>query len=86
MHPCYGRHRACVSLGFYGLVRWYIVPSDSGFDPSEHLTYGDVKVDSTSSPWYLEVRIKASKTDPFRKGVSIYLGRGVADLCPVAAV
>ena len=39
-----------------------------------------------SSPQYLEVRLKASKTDPFRKGVSVYLGRTDADLCPVAAV
>ena len=39
-----------------------------------------------SYPQYLEIRIKALKTDPFRRGVSIYLGRGLCDLCPVAAV
>ena len=32
------------------------------------------------------VRIKASKTDPFRVGVTAYLGRTDQELCPVAAV
>lgn len=34
----------------------------------------------------MEVCIKVSKTDPFRKGVIIHLGRTHLDLCPVAAV
>ena len=33
-----------------------------------------------------QVNIKASKTDPFRKGVSIYIGRTNNGLCPVAAL
>ena len=48
--------------------------------------YGDVRAENTASPQYLEIRIKASKTDPFQRGVSIYLGRGSCDLCQVAAV
>ena len=43
-------------------------------------------MDNTADPQYLEVHIKASKTDPFHHGVSIYLGRSQADLCPVSAV
>ena len=43
-------------------------------------------MDNTADPQYLEVHIKASKTDPFCHGVSIYLGRSQADLCPVSAV
>ena len=34
----------------------------------------------------MEVRIKASKTNVFWKGVTIYLGVTGADLCPVAAI
>ena len=34
----------------------------------------------------MEVRVKASKTDPFRKGVTVYLGATGGDLCPVAAL
>lgn len=41
---------------------------------------------SVVDPQYLEVVIKASKTDPFRQGVKVYLGRSQADVCPVAAV
>ena len=32
------------------------------------------------------VRIKASKTDPFRKGVNLYLGKTGALVCPVDAI
>ena len=63
-----------------------VVPSASNYDPAVHLSHGDVRAENTASPRYLEIRIKASKTDPFRKGVSIYVGRGSCDLCPVAAV
>ena len=63
-----------------------VAPSDAKFDESVHLSFGDVRVDNTQSPKYVEVHIKASKTDPFRKGVSIYLGRGSEELCPVAAI
>ena len=44
------------------------------------------QVDNTVDPKYLEIRIKVSKTNPFRKGVTVYLGRTGGDLCPVAAV
>ena len=63
-----------------------VVPSDSGFDPSCHLTAGDVLVNNRSSPRYLVVNVKASKTDPFRQGVQIHLGRTYSELCPVTAI
>ena len=34
----------------------------------------------------MQVQIKSSKTDPFRHGVFIYLGRGDSSLCPVVSV
>ncbi len=63
-----------------------MVPSDTGYDPQVHLNYGDATVDNVGHPQFMVVRIKASKTDPFRKGVSIYLGTTGSDLCPVAAM
>ena len=63
-----------------------VVPSQHGFDPSCHLGYGDVLVDNIRAPSFIEVRIKASKTDPFRKGVSVFLGRVNKELCPVASI
>ena len=74
------------------LLLWFlrageaVVPSDGGFDPSQHLTFDDIAVDSIDNPSFMKVRIKQSKTDPFRSGVSIVIGRTGGPLCPVAAV
>jgi len=38
------------------------------------------------TPKYSKVRIKASKTDPFRMGVDVYVGQTNCSFCPVAAV
>ena len=79
---------AAVCMCFFGFLRSgeVVVPSDSDYDSSTHLSFGDVRVDSVDFPQYVEVRIKASKTDPFRQGVSVFLGWKDADLCPVGAV
>jgi len=76
------------SMCFFGSLRSgeVIVPKDDQYDETVHLSYGDVKVNSPSNPQYLEARIKVSKMDPFRKGVTVYLGRTDSDLCPVAAI
>ena len=36
-------------------------------------------------PKHLQVNIKQSKTDPFRMGVKVWIGRTEGDLCQVAA-
>lgn len=61
------------------------MPSDAGFDKGAHLAFGDIKVDNPRNPQSLQIRIKASKTDPFRQGVAIYVGRTNMPLCPVAS-
>ena len=73
---------------FFGFLqsRDIIVPSDLGFDPSFHLAHGDVRVDNFVCPNYLEFRIKASKTDPFRHGASVFLGTRRGDVSPMAAI
>ena len=38
-----------------------------------------------SNPQYLEIHLKASKTDPFRQGVSVVVGKTDNVRCPVAA-
>ncbi len=62
-----------------------VAPADGSFDPTRHLTYADIRIDNSTCPRMVEVRIKASKTDPFRRGISVYIGRTENDLCPVAA-
>ena len=67
---------ACVC--FFGFLRSgeMVVPDGASFDAEAHLAVGDVRVNDPLNPEFLEVRLKASKTDPFRQGVSIYLGKG----------
>ena len=79
---------ALACLCFFGFLRMgeTVVPSERGYDPAVHLNYSDVCTDNTASPNWLEVKIKASKTDPFRTGVSVYLGTTGCDLCPVASM
>ena len=40
-------------------------------------------MDSHSSPSCLRLRIKASKTDPFRKGCFLHIGKGEFPLCAI---
>jgi len=43
----------------------------------------DIAVDSSSAPTCMRVKIKGSKTDPFRKGAFIHIGLGKPPLCAV---
>ena len=72
----------CFFFGFLHLGK-ITAPSVSYYDPSAHLTVKDVdvQINSRENPTVLKVLIKASKTDPFRKGVSIFLGRTDNSLC-----
>ena len=73
---------------FFGFLRSgeATVPSLNSYDPLTHLSLGDVNIDSTVSPRSIRLLIKASKTDPFRVGVYIYMGKTECLLCPVAAL
>ena len=62
------------------------MPDHASYDQSVHLSFRDIALDNLKNPTVLQVCIKQSKTDPFRKGVTLYLGRTGVDLCPVAAV
>lgn len=79
---------AAFTMGFFGFMRAgeFTLPSDGAYDPSCHLSVNDIAVDSHSSPSLLQVHLRSSKTDPFRRGISIYLGKTADDLCPVAAI
>ena len=62
------------------------VPSQGQYDAEVHLSIHDVKLDSRDKPSCLMIQIKASKTDVFRKGSTVYLGITGTELCPVAAI
>ncbi len=79
---------AASSLCFFGFFRSgeLTVPSEAAFDPGAHLAFDDVRVDSLAAPSRLCIRLKASKTDPFRHGVDVFVGKSGDERCPVAAV
>ena len=79
---------AACCLAFFGFLRVgeMVAPSDTEFDPGANLSVGDLAVDHKTSPSMIRVTIKQSKTDPFRKGVDLFLGKSGADLCPVTAI
>jgi len=76
---------AAACMCFFGFLRSgeVVVPADSEYDRTVHLSYGDVQVDSTVDPKYLEIRIKVSKIDLFG---TVYLGKTGREMCPVAAI
>ena len=79
---------AASCVGFFGFLQAgeFTIPSPQSYDSSVHLSLSDLAVDSHTTPSIIRLRIKQSKTDPFRQGVDIFLGATNADICPVQAV
>ena len=76
---------AACCLAFFGFLRVgeMVTPDDGSYDPTAHLGFGDVAVDNPRQPSFVRVSIKQSKTDPFRKGVDLFIGHTGGDLCPL---
>lgn len=80
-----------MTLAFAGFLRCgeFTIPrAGVAFDPSIHLTQGSVvfKPDFDHTE-FLIVTLPSSKTDPFRKGVPLYISAAPgAPTCPVAAL
>ena len=56
------------------------MPSDSAFDPSAHLTFGDVSVDQITDLWVLKVH---SKQTPSKRVLMYnFVGKTGSELCP----
>jgi len=79
---------AACSLGYFGflLTSEFTVPNPSSFSSSLHLGVQDIAVDSPSAPSCMRIKIKGSKTDPFRKGSLIHIGIGQHPLHAVHAL
>lgn len=73
---------------FFGFLRSgeITIPSSSSYDPSVHLNFSDISLNSVTSPSVVAIRLKCSKTDPFRQGVTIYIGSTNQTLCPLSAL
>ena len=79
---------AACCTAFFGFLRVgeMTIPNQNAYDSSVHLSLQDVSLDSRTTPTIVWLMIKQSKTDLFRKGVKLCLGRTDAVVCPVKAL
>ena len=59
------------------------VPCHGTYNPGTHLSLDDISLDNRDKPRLIAAFIKRSKTNPFRKGVTLYLGATNHSVCPV---
>ena len=87
--PSYTDHLvwAACALSFFGFFHAgeITVTSQSAFDQSKHLGWGNICVDSILKPCLLRVHLKMSKCDQFGNRADIYIGKTGDEICPVAA-
>ena len=79
---------AASCLCFFGFFRLgeIVCSSEHSFSEQRDLLLSDLSVDSHAHPSYIIVRLKQSKTDQFRKGAQVIIGKTDDDFCPVAAL
>lgn len=79
---------AACCMAFFGFLRCseFTVPSQDGYDPDSHLSLSDISVDSRTDPSMIRIHVKQSKTDPFRQGVHLCLGRTSNVICPISSL
>ena len=79
---------AAATVCFFGFFRSgeITVPSAAAFDPTIHLSWGDVAVDDLANPSVIRFFLKRSKCDQFGSGVEVFVGKTGKPVCPVTAV
>ena len=72
----------------FGFLRCskFTVPQEHEYDPTVHLSYENVAVDCRRDLQIIQIHIKQSKTDSFRKGVKLSLRITDNAVCPVGVV
>ena len=79
---------AACCLAYFGLLRVseFTISSPNHLDPSKDLLLSDIALDNRESPSLIQITLKQSKGDQFRKGEKIYVGRTTHAVCPVHAL
>lgn len=78
---------AAMTLAFFGFLRLGELTCNTKFSNETHLSPNDIMfLPDIASAKYMSIRIKASKTDPFREGHTIYVGATNSQICPVKAM
>ena len=75
---------AAMLTAFFGFLRVseYTLEYVKSYDPATTLCHSDLVI----RPEFIDMTIKASKTDPFKVGITIRFMRNQTQLCPVAAI
>ena len=77
---------AAFSLAFFGFLRCSELTCNGQFDRNVHLTREDFAFfPNIVSPQHMKVRIKKSKTDPFRQTSTITIAGSQSNVCAMAA-
>ena len=78
---------AAMTLAFFGFMHLGELTCNSKFSFETHLSPSDVRfLPSLSQPDYMSIQVKISKTDPFRFGHTILIGKTNQLICPVKAM
>ena len=80
---------AAVKLAWAGFLQCgeYTVANSQSFNPAIHLTRSSVKfIPNIEEPTHIHLTLPSSKTDPFRKGVSIFVAKALASKESTCAV
>lgn len=80
--------QAAVLLAFHGFLRCaeFVAPEHTRFDPKFDAARDSVSVRYYNSEPVLVFHVKRSKTDPYAKGMAIYIGKAPPPYCPIAAM
>ena len=73
---------AAIKIAWSGFLRCgeFTVPNRHSFDPTIHLTRSSITfIPSLAEPTHIRLTLPSSKTDPFRKGVSILVARVLSE-------
>ena len=78
---------AAMTVCFFGFFRSgkITVPFAAAFNPTIHLSWGDVAVDNLANPSVIHFFLKWSKHDQFGTGVEVFIRKTGKPVCPVMA-
>lgn len=82
--------KAAMTLAFAGFLRCgeFTIARNAAFNPAIHLTRSSVEfIPDMDNATHIRLSLPASKTDPFRRGVTLLLAAAPGAItCPVAAL
>ena len=73
---------AAFTLAFFAFLREYVSKATTSYIPESTLLCSDISL----SQQFITINIKASKTDPFREGTTLYVAKSGRSVCAVKAM